>query len=126
MKKQHNSLRENDSLTIKSKKKLLYLSFIALGFSFSIFPLVLLGYIPVIGDVFWFILAFTFWGLFIQMIGVIIGIIAFCKGIIDLRNSRERKSMLGLIMALISIIFPIIWWCIIHLRYLQGEIELLI
>ena len=127
---EHNDdeIKYNDLSNVKPKNRLL-VPIIALIFTFTPTLLMLLAYVPFIGIIFVYLLLLSVWGAIFHVIGIIISLIYIFSRIfsIPLYDGEDMQiNIKGLIIAIISILAPIVRWSIIYYLYQKGSIELII
>ena len=107
---------ENDG---KPQNKKIRLPIIALIFGLAPAIFLFSSWIPFLGIAFMYLFFATWWGIYFQIVGLILGIIALC-------NRKKRIGIIGLIFSIIAILSPFIWCCILYYldNYTSVEIWL--
>jgi len=114
MKKRHTAIKGDGRANAASRERMSRTPIVALVFSFTPVLLLLLSYLNAIfGD----FLLLSFWGVFFQIPGVTIGIFA-------LREGRKKIGTIGLLLSIIAILLPFVWWWRVRSLHQQGTIEL--
>jgi len=124
MENHHDEIQDKDFSNAKTKKRL-FIPIIALAFTFMPTLILILSFIPFIGNIFAYLFMASFWSAYFHIIGVITGVIYLISQIFfALWNGRKQISIIGFILSIISILVPIVRWSIIISLYNKGSIEL--
>ena len=81
-------------------------------FSFAPILLLLLGWIPLIGDIFLYSFFVSVWGIGFCIIGLILGIISLCREI------KHRRA--GIALSIIAILAPFAWVLYLYIYMRSG------
>jgi len=117
---------EEDLPNATPKNRLSRLPIIALAFGFAPAILFLLawtiGWIHYVGIIIGYLFFGTWWGIYFQVVGVILGIIALLRRAI----TKKQIGEIGMIFSIIAILSPIIWLYILYYldNYTSVEIWL--
>jgi hypothetical protein len=106
-------------------KKHIIVPIIALTFTFTPTLFMLLMFVPSIGLLFAYIFAASFWGIYFHIIGAAIGLVYIVSQIMwGFILKKRQLNFGGLILAIISILVPIVRWTIVIILYRKGSLEL--